>query len=99
MARLNNSIEWNDLSYKILNGRNSKPTTLLNKVFGKAGCELTAIIGPNGSGKTLLLKSLTNRVVKSSGVVIRGNILVNGQPINWNQFAYVHTYVSQSVSK
>ena len=54
--------------------------------------EVVALMGASGAGKTTLLNSLLQRNLK--GLVVKGEVLVNGQPIGKN-ISSVSAYVQQ----
>ena len=56
--------------------------------------EMLAIMGPSGSGKTTLLNTLAHRAA-AAGATTRGDVLVNGQSINWQKLRHISAYVEQ----
>ena len=58
------------------------------------GGEMLAIMGPSGSGKTTLLNTLAHRAA-AAGATTRGDVLVNGQSINWQKLRHISAYVEQ----
>jgi ABC-type multidrug transport system ATPase subunit len=72
-----------------------QPLSILSNANGlvKAG-ELIAIMGPSGSGKTTLLNTLSYRTA-AAGATTRGEILTNGQPIEWQHLRHLSAYVEQ----
>lgn len=51
-------------------------------------------MGPSGSGKTTLLNALAHRTTPT-GVVVEGNIVVNGNKISLDAFQQISAYVEQ----
>ena len=51
-------------------------------------------MGPSGSGKTTLLNTLAHREAAAGATTI-GEILTNGQPIDWHQLRHLSSYVEQ----
>ena len=58
------------------------------------GGEMLAIMGPSGSGKTTLLNILAHRAA-AAGATTRGDVIVNGQSINWQKLRHISAYVEQ----
>lgn len=58
------------------------------------GGEMLAIMGPSGSGKTTLLNTLAHRAA-AAGATTQGDVLVNGQSINWQKLRHISAYVEQ----
>lgn len=61
-------------------------TVIKNISVALQGGKLTAIIGPNGTGKTTLIKAIA-RLIKHEGRVILQE--ADGSPLSWEQVAYV----------
>lgn len=73
---------------------------LLSKNFGKYKAlssinlcinkgEITAIVGPNGSGKTSLIKSILDLIKIDSGSISINNYLLNGNPEYRKEIGYM----------
>ncbi|RLN56017.1 hypothetical protein BBJ28_00009670, partial [Nothophytophthora sp. Chile5] len=93
-------LSWSNLSYAVKGDKTPKnpegKKTILDKVSGRcAPGELTAIMGPSGSGKTTLVDLLADRI--SSGDV-SGAIELNGEPRVTKTFRAVTSYVAQEDS-
>ncbi|RLN59739.1 hypothetical protein BBJ28_00027030, partial [Nothophytophthora sp. Chile5] len=93
-------LSWSNLSYAVKGNKTAKnpegKKTILDKVSGRcAPGELTAIMGPSGSGKTTLVDLLADRI--SSGDV-SGAIELNGEPRVTKTFRAVTSYVAQEDS-
>merc|ERR1711871_288225 len=63
---------------------------------------MTAILGPSGAGKTTLLKVLAGRTPIHTGIVVTGDILINGSrelsKTNLRDLAASTAYVSQELA-
>ncbi|KAK9709102.1 ABC-2 type transporter [Popillia japonica] len=84
-------IKFQDVSYRIPQGRNA-PKIILKNVSGifKSG-QLTAILGPSGAGKSTLLNVLAG--YKCHG--ISGTIYINGKIRNMKEFRRISRYIMQ----
>jgi ABC-type multidrug transport system ATPase subunit len=86
---------WQDINVSVKDRVTKSPLSILTNANGliKAG-EMVAIMGPSGSGKTTLLNTLAHRAA-AAGATTRGDILTNGQPIDWSQLRHLSAYVEQ----
>lgn len=79
-------------------GAHSSPNTkvILHGVSGyvRPGTML-AVMGSSGAGKTSLLNLLAGRINSSKGANATGEVLVNGQPRDYNTFKKLSAYVLQ----
>jgi ABC-type lipoprotein export system ATPase subunit len=86
---------WRAMNVTVKDRVTKSPLSILTGSNGlvKAG-EMIAIMGPSGSGKTTLLNTLAHRAV-AAGATTYGDILTNGQSIEWDQLRYFLAYVEQ----
>lgn len=86
---------WQDVNVTVKDRATKNALSILAGANGlvQAG-EMVAIMGPSGSGKTTLLNTLAHRVA-AAGAITRGNILANGQCINWEKLRQISAYVEQ----
>ncbi|GJQ65231.1 hypothetical protein Trydic_g7361 [Trypoxylus dichotomus] len=91
LERKSIDIKFQDVSYRIPQGRNAPKTILknLNGLF-KSG-QLTAILGPSGAGKSTLLNVLAG--YKYHG--FSGTIYINGKVRNMKEFRRMSRYIMQ----
>lgn len=89
-SKITTVIEWSNLSLTI-NGK-----VIFENISGciRSG-ELSAILGPSGSGKSSLLNVLSGRIGFKKGTEIKGEIKVNGIKINPLSFRKNIAYVMQ----
>lgn len=89
------SFGWQGMNVTVKDRLTKQPLSILSDANGlvKAG-ELIAIMGPSGSGKTTLLNTLSHRAA-AAGATTRGDILTNGQPIEWQHLRHLSAYVEQ----
>jgi len=89
------SFGWQGMNVNVKDRLTKQPLSILSDANGlvKAG-ELIAIMGPSGSGKTTLLNTLSHRAA-AAGATTRGDILTNGQPIEWEHLRHLSAYVEQ----
>jgi ABC-type multidrug transport system ATPase subunit len=89
------SFSWKSMNVTVKDRATKSPLSILTDANGlvKAG-EMIAIMGPSGSGKTTLLNTLAHRTA-AAGATTHGNILVNGQTINWQKLRHLSAYVEQ----
>lgn len=89
------SFGWQAMNVTVKDRATKQPLSILSDANGlvKAG-ELIAIMGPSGSGKTTLLNTLAHRVA-AAGATTRGDILTNGQSIEWQHLRHLSAYVEQ----
>lgn len=86
---------WKAINVTVKDRTTKGPLSILTDANGlvRAG-EMIAIMGPSGSGKTTLLNTLAHRAA-AAGASTRGDILTNGQVINWQNLRYLSAYVEQ----
>jgi len=86
---------WKSMNVTVKDRVTKLPLSILSDANGhvKAG-EVIAIMGPSGSGKTTLLNTLCHRVA-AAGATTEGDILTNGQTIDWNHLRHLSAYVEQ----
>ena len=89
------SFGWQGMNVTVKDRITKQPLSILSDANGcvQAG-ELIAIMGPSGSGKTTLLNTLAHREAAAGATTI-GEILTNGQPIDWHQLRHLSSYVEQ----
>jgi ABC-type multidrug transport system ATPase subunit len=89
------SFGWQSMDVTVKDRITKSPLSILSDANGlvKSG-ELIAIMGPSGSGKTTLLNTLSHRAA-AAGATTHGDILTNGQPIEWNHLRHLSAYVEQ----
>jgi ABC-type multidrug transport system ATPase subunit len=89
------SFGWQSMNVTVKDRLTKQPLSILSDANGlvKAG-ELIAIMGPSGSGKTTLLNTLSHRIA-AAGASTSGDILTNGQPIEWQHLRHLSAYVEQ----
>lgn len=86
---------WKAMNVTVKDRATKAPLSILTNANGliRAG-EMIAIMGPSGSGKTTLLNTLAHRAA-AAGATTRGDILTNGQVINWQNLRQLSAYVEQ----
>ncbi|KAI9808814.1 MAG: hypothetical protein M1827_007189 [Pycnora praestabilis] len=86
---------WRAMNVTVKDRATKSPLPILTDAYGfvKAG-EMIAIMGPSGSGKTTLLNTLAHRAA-AAGATTHGDILANGQEINWEKLRHLSAYVEQ----
>ncbi len=86
---------WKAMNVTVKDRATKSPLSILTDANGfvEAG-EMIAIMGPSGSGKTTLLNTLAHRAA-AAGATTHGDILVNGQEINWQKLRHLSAYVEQ----
>lgn len=89
------SFGWHGMNVSVKDRITKQPVSILSDANGlvKDG-ELIAIMGPSGSGKTTLLNTLSHRAA-AAGATTRGDILTNGQSIEWHHLRHLSAYVEQ----
>lgn len=63
--------------------------------FAKSG-ECLAIMGGSGSGKSTLLNILSGRNQTSTDYIVKGEVTINGIPVNYKKYKKVTGFVMQS---
>lgn len=86
---------WKAMNVTVKDRTTKAPLSILTDANGlvRAG-EMIAIMGPSGSGKTTLLNTLAHRAA-AAGATTHGDILTNGQAINWQNLRHLSAYVEQ----
>jgi ABC-type multidrug transport system ATPase subunit len=86
---------WKAMNVTVKDRSTKAALAILNNANGlaKAG-EMVAIMGPSGSGKTTLLNTLAHRAA-AAGATTHGDILINGQVVNWQTLRHLSAYVEQ----
>lgn len=86
---------WKAMNVTVKDRKTKSPLSILTDANGlvRAG-EMIAIMGPSGSGKTTLLNTLAHRAA-AAGATTHGDILVNGQVMNWQYLRHLSAYVEQ----
>lgn len=86
---------WRAMNVTVKDRATKSPLSILTDANGlvEAG-EMIAIMGPSGSGKTTLLNTLAHRAA-AAGATTHGDILANGQAINWQKLRHLSAYVEQ----
>ena len=86
---------WRAMNVTVKDRATKSPLSILTDANGlvEAG-EMIAIMGPSGSGKTTLLNTLAHRAA-AAGATTHGDILVNGETINWQKLRHLSAYVEQ----
>lgn len=86
---------WKAVNVTVKDRTTKAPLSILTDANGlvRAG-EMIAIMGPSGSGKTTLLNTLAHRAA-AAGATTHGDILTNGQVINWQNLRHLSAYVEQ----
>ena len=86
---------WKGMNVTVKDRATKAPLSILTDANGlvEAG-EMIAIMGPSGSGKTTLLNTLAHRAA-AAGATTQGDVLVNGQMINWQKLRHISAYVEQ----
>ena len=89
------SFGWKTMNVTVKDRVTKSPLSILTDANGlvEAG-QMIAIMGPSGSGKTTLLNTLAHRAA-AAGATTHGDILVNGQAINWQKLRHLSAYVEQ----
>lgn len=89
------SFGWKAMNVTVKDRATKSPLSILTDANGhvEAG-EMIAIMGPSGSGKTTLLNTLAHRAA-AAGATTHGDILANGQGINWQNLRHLSAYVEQ----
>lgn len=81
-------LDWKNIAYIVKEKKfrgEVKDKQILHDVNGYAEPgSFTAILGASGSGKTSLLSVLADRLLATKGASLKGNLLVNGQPLPHN---------------
>ena len=86
---------WKEMNVTVKDRVTKDPKYILADANGlMRGGEMLAIMGPSGSGKTTLLNTLAHRAA-AAGATTRGDVLVNGQSINWQRLRHISAYVEQ----
>nr|POE94965.1 abc transporter g family member 6 [Quercus suber] len=93
-------LEFNNLSYSVIKKQKKegvwikKETYLLNDISSQAmKCEIMAIMGPSGTGKSTFLDALAGRIVQGS---LEGSVRINGKPVTTSYMKMISSYVMQS---
>ena len=89
------SFAWKEMNVAVKDRVTKEEKFILTDANGlMRGGEMLAIMGPSGSGKTTLLNTLAHRVA-AAGATTQGDVLVNGQSINWQKLRHISAYVEQ----
>lgn len=90
-------IAWNDLSCAVPSKTDPNQTIeILKNVSGTAAAgQVTSIMGPSGAGKTTMMDLLAGRLQRISEMSIKGEVLVNNEPIDYRRFRHSTGYVTQ----
>ncbi len=89
------SFAWKEMNVTVKDRVTKDSKCILTDANGlMRGGEMLAIMGPSGSGKTTLLNTLAHRAA-AAGATTRGDVLVNGQSINWQKLRHISAYVEQ----
>lgn len=89
------SFAWKEMNVAVKDRVTKEQKFILTDANGlMKGGEMLAIMGPSGSGKTTLLNTLAHRAA-AAGATTQGDVLVNGQSINWQKLRHISAYVEQ----
>ena len=89
------SFAWKEMNVAVKDRVTKEEKFILTDANGlMRGGEMLAIMGPSGSGKTTLLNALAHRAA-AAGATTQGDVLVNGQSINWQKLRHISAYVEQ----
>ena len=89
------SFAWKQMSVTVKDRVTKDEKFILTDADGlMRGGDMLAIMGPSGSGKTTLLNTLAHRAA-AAGATTQGDVLVNGQSINWQKLRHLSAYVEQ----
>ena len=89
------SFAWKEMNVAVKDRVTKEEKFILADANGlMRGGEMLAIMGPSGSGKTTLLNTLAHRAA-AAGATTQGDVLVNGQSINWQKLRHISAYVEQ----
>ena len=89
------SFAWKEMNVAVKDRVTKEEKFILTDANGlMKGGEMLAIMGPSGSGKTTLLNTLAHRAA-AAGATTQGDVLVNGQSINWQKLRHISAYVEQ----
>ena len=92
------SFAWKERNVTVKDRVTKNPKSILTDANGLLrGGEMLALMGPSGSGKTTLLNILAHRAA-AAGATSHGDVLVNGQTINWQKLRLISAYVEQEDS-
>ena len=89
------SFAWKEMNVSVKDRVTKEEKFILTDANGlMRGGQMLAIMGPSGSGKTTLLNTLAHRAA-AAGATTQGDVLVNGQSINWRKLRHISAYVEQ----
>ena len=96
-------LTWENIDLKInIKTRNcfkmkNKKMHILKNISGyaKSG-ECLAIMGGSGAGKSTLLNIISGKLQNSSKIELKGKILLNGHPMNYDKYKNIIGFVLQS---